>query len=386
MNWTKKKYLIIGIVIILLINEYTLAYFDTSPPLSKSTINKIRFFDFLVAVFSITSSLLLRYSVFLITKISLLIKQFVLPTLILILLLDVVLGIIGFGYPSHYDEENIERYPSPADTFRGKPNVKDHNEYGFRGNFNNSSLEYSVAIFGGSTTYSGSPPIIEIISKRLSDLKININTYNFGSISSNHSQHVHRLLEFTDKFKFDLVIFYGGANETLQYLNYDPRPGYPYNFYFRNELNPLIQSLLRYSSILGSIDIYSGGIFSGLRKLRDDTFEDKWQSRIISNYWRDIEKANTITSTIVQPNICKRPIFVSIIQPSNPKTEMQIKLWNQLIESQKNSLISWEHLDLSSMTNEVEFLDIMHVNQSSREKIAFQISKLIKKIYSNNCN
>ena len=60
---------------------------------------------------------------------------------------------------------------------------------------------------------------------------MNVGVYNFGSVSSNHSQHVHRLIEFSDRYSFDLVIFYGGGNETFQYANYDPRPGYPYIFF-----------------------------------------------------------------------------------------------------------------------------------------------------------
>ena len=40
-------------------------------------------------------------------------------------------------------------------------------------------------------------------------------TFNFSSVSSNHNQHLHRLLKYTD-LNFDLVIFYGGFNETIQ--------------------------------------------------------------------------------------------------------------------------------------------------------------------------
>ena len=41
--------------------------------------------------------------------------------------------------------------------------------------------------------------------------------YNFSSNSSNHNQHIHRLIKFLN-YKYDAVIFYGGNNETIQYL------------------------------------------------------------------------------------------------------------------------------------------------------------------------
>ena len=121
-------------------------------------------------------------------------------------------------YQSHYNQENIERYPTPSDTFRGKPNVRDHNSFGFRGEFDDEADSYNVAIFGGSTTYHGNPPIINLVANELEAQGISIDTFNFSSVSSNHS-HVHRLLEFSDRYRFDLVIFYGGVNEIPSVCN-----------------------------------------------------------------------------------------------------------------------------------------------------------------------
>ena len=34
-------------------------------------------------------------------------------------------------------------------------------------------------------------------------------------------------------------IFYGGNNESIQYLQYDTRPSYPYNYFMINDISKL---------------------------------------------------------------------------------------------------------------------------------------------------
>ena len=77
--------------------------------------------------------------------------------------------------------------------------------------------------FNGSTGYTGSPPIPELLSQHLSNNGIENVVYNFSVNSSNHNQHIHRLTKYIN-FHYDVVIFYGGNNESLQYLQYDTRP------------------------------------------------------------------------------------------------------------------------------------------------------------------
>ena len=78
----------------------------------------------------------------------------------------------------------------------------------------------SNSFFGGSTGYNGNPPISDLI-ENLNNI-IKVKTYNFSSVSSNHNQHLHRLLKYSN-LKFDLIIFYGGFNETIQTYS---RPGF----------------------------------------------------------------------------------------------------------------------------------------------------------------
>ena len=85
----------------------------------------------------------------------------------IIVVVDVFLfkDIFNFGYPSHYRQENIERYPAPYVGFTGKPNVEDHNEFGFRGkSFHFAGTNsIKIAFFGGSTGYVGDPTIAQVI-------------------------------------------------------------------------------------------------------------------------------------------------------------------------------------------------------------------------------
>jgi hypothetical protein len=307
-----------------------------------------------------------------------------LPSLFAIIFLDISLRSLGYGYMWGWEVDKITRHPHPSDNFRGQPNVKDHNEYGFRGNFKSSNDSFNVAFFGGSTAYFGNPPIIEIVRNNLIQEGININVFNFGSVASNHSQHVRRLLDFSDKIKLDLVIFYGGGNETLQPVRYDPRPGYPYNFFFRNELSPFIQTMLKYSSILATIDIHTGGKISGLKIIRDSEFTPQWPDKIINNYWRDLSIANNLSQNLIQPNYCFQTKFVSILQPLKPSLKLEKDVWDKLVESSKLFDRKWTHLDLS-MINDIEFNDIFHVNQISKERIASNISPIVKEFFQKEC-
>jgi len=388
MNWIRTRYVFLAaLVIVGLINEFTLSFLDNNPPLSESTLDAIRKFDLFVLIVALLYKQIFLIALRLLKIVSNFLIHYFIPIFIAIFILDIILGLIGIGYPSDFNQENIKRFPSPSDSFRGKPNVADHNHFGFRGDFKEDSRKFNIAIFGGSTTYEGNPPIIEIIAKKLNAKGVDINTFNLGSVSSNHSQHVHRLLEFSDKFNFDLVIFYGGGNESLQYATYDPRPGYPYNFFFRNELAPWKQALLRKSSIIGAIDIYSGGLISGKKDLVKSHINKNWSKNIVKNYWRDLSLAQSITENIVQPNLCNKTQFLSVLQPGNPKTDLEKEVWTELVSSKNdmNSNSNWSHVNLSGLSTQLHFTDIIHITQESREIVAQELSNIVYNMLVTNC-
>ena len=291
---------------------------------------------------------------------------------------------MGFGYPSHYKQENIMRYPSPGDNFSGKPHSMDHNKYGFRGTFAQDESSFSIAMFGGSTGYYGDPSIIETVKSRLEDRGLQVNVFNFSSLSSNHTQHLHRLLKYYDKFNLDMVIFYGGGNETVQYASYDPRPGYPYNFFFSNDLSPIRQSLIRYSSILGELDKLTG--FISKKKVLDKNIKVQgWEESIIEKYWRDLRTAHIITSSAIKPNICKNPIFISITQPVKASIDEHKKLWDLLKVSMSLKDYDWDHYNFTKYEDVVEFDDMIHLNQTSRNLMGNKITDIVFRLYKQKC-
>ena len=79
---------------------------------------------------------------------------------------------LGYGYPRHYDEENVKRYPAPYVMFTAKPLVRDHNALGFRGPAlqDVEDAELRIAFFGGSTGYNGTPAIAGAIETELGAL------------------------------------------------------------------------------------------------------------------------------------------------------------------------------------------------------------------------
>ena len=196
---------------------------------------------------------------------------------------------------------------------------------------------------------------------------------------------MHRIIKYHDIFNFDFVVFYGGWNETIQYVNYDPRPGYPYNFFFRNDLSLIKKLILKYSSILGEFDMHTG-IINGRAKLVLSTKTEDWEKKIINKYWRDLEVANNITNKLTKPNTCKNPLFISVTQPGIPRTSEEEKIWSLLKQSQNKNFNTWSHSDFTNENENVKFKDGVHLLQDSRNYIGKKISNIIFSEYQNYCN
>ena len=308
-------------------------------------------------------------------------------TLFVIIILDFyIFKKFGHGFPSSVSEEKFERSPSPYDMFSGKPSYKDHNNLGFRGNafLNNDKNTYQIAFFGGSTGYNGNPPIPNLIENNLNEI-INVKSYNFSSVSSNHNQHIHRLLKHSD-INFDLVIFYGGYNETIQSFLYDPRPGYPFNYWIRNELSRAKYILLKYSAIYAEYEKQTGDV-TNLKKIKDNINfpKDVWYDRLFENYFTTIDKAKRLSEKFIRGNNCKSTKFVAFYQP------ISLKLSNEnekkiIFETKKRLKIQNNLIDFSKVIDESFFLDSVHVNQEAKKIIANEISKYIKKNLLVDCN
>lgn len=286
---------------------------------------------------------------------------------------------LGFGYPRHYRQENIERYPSPYVEFTGKPDTNDHNEYGFRGpSFKQSKQnDLKIAFFSGSTGYYGDPPIPDIVKEELEKLTgQSVFVANYSVVSSNHRQHLHGIIEFLPQFKPDVVIFYGGHNETLQNASYDPRPGYPYNFFYRAETSALCKLLVENSAIIGEIDKRTG-VFTGYAKLRKEQqpFSDGWNHRMVEKYFETLSIANDVASTIESQRFGKTRFF-AFYQPYQVPQEL-VSAHHDI----KNKISSIKYFfDVSSefdVLGKEIYNDIVHVKQHANHVMGAKIAQIL---------
>ncbi len=375
------------IFLLILLNEFSLSFLDKTPPLSEESIINIRRLDFIIIIsFFYTKYIFLNKKnnsihnklINSLKKISFL--------FFIIISIDIILKFIGIGLNKHWFNETNIRYKSPYDMFSNRPNHNDHNKFGFRGPVLKKEISeniLTIAFLGGSTGYTGTPPIPNLLSDNLKKQGVENIVYNFSSNSSNHNQHIHRLIKFLN-YKYDAVIFYGGNNETIQYLQYEYRKSYPYNYFMVNEISEFKAFFLKHSSIIGTLENRTGFITGINKKAKfiNENF-DSWSDDIVINYIETIDKAKLIFQNSLKTNKCNKLIFIPILQPVNPITYNEKKLWNKLktkISTRK------DFINYSDMYTDITFFDNVHVNQASRVKIANKMSNDISLILKNNCN
>ena len=356
------------------LNEFTLTYLSPDNQIGTEYIIKIRFFNLIQII-----TLLLVYLYY-----ENYVKQSLTKRIFFFIFylfsVDYFSGFVQFGYPTN--EKDSIRYIFPYDWIRGEPNISGHNEFGFRGippNTQRDSNKFVIGFFGGSTGYAGSPPIIELIAQKLKDNNFDNININFSSVSSNHNQHLHRLLEFYE-YKYDIIIFYGGANETLNHYYYDSRPGYPYNFYLHDSnANKDLNFLIKKSNIIAEINKLFGVYLKFNPKTSNENDYKNWRVGVKKNYIETIKKAKDITEKMIKPNKCKKTSFLAIFQPIAPLN----KRTGDLINFVRTDLNKNKIYDISNLREKLNFIDHTHVDQKSREIIADKIFPLIKKVLVN---
>ena len=383
----KKILIFLSILVLLFINEFTLVNFSAENSLKEYNLIKIRFFNLINFVFIIL--IYFYWTDFIKLKI---IPKFLI-LFFLLLSIDYLSKYAGFGYG--HDKSDYHRYIFPYDWIRGKPNVLDHNQFGFRGiitpDIERDKNEIVIGLFGGSTGYNGDPTILQSVSNNLKKNGFSNIAINFSSVSSNHNQHLHRLLEFSE-YKYDFIIFYGGGNETFQQLYYDPRPGFPYNFYMFENLSSPVFYLTKYSNIMGELDkqfkitfkfkspTKLGENLQNPNNLNDQDFK-LWSDKIKINYFNTLYKAKQITENVIRPNKCNKTSFLSFFQPINISDE-KLKI---LVDSVRKDLKKNNVNDLFYLKNKVIFKDIVHIDQNSKNLISDKISSEVINLIKINC-
>lgn len=145
---------------------------------------------------------------------------------------------------SRYPVEAI-RQPRPYTMFGGRRGSDGHNQLGYRGEAPSpvkAEGEYRVFLLGGSTVYVGDPPIAELLEELCrDDGRAGVEVYNFGVVSSVSGMDLARVLFEIGDLSPDLILTYSGGNDFIAPAQYDPRPGYPFNFIVY-EHNPLLDT------------------------------------------------------------------------------------------------------------------------------------------------
>ena len=285
-----------------------------------------------------------------------------------------------YVYGARGTNRDTYRDPAPYVGFTGKPNVDDHNEFGFRGDFLCDSQKANIIFFGGSTGYLGEPPVPVIATEILAnELDTEINLINASVVSSNHRQHLHFLLELLPHCKPDAVIVYGGHNELASPVLYDPRPGYPYNFYFNSDTEPAIQWLVRNSSSAYVLDrigvktnLYS---LTAQKTVRDSVGygSSEWQLALAEDYIDTMGLFDELTSGITGTTCGEETLVFKVYQPYNLPDEVRLANTNvrKWYEIQDDSLDLF-HL---SETLTPEFTDAVHLTQDGRQIMGEAIGK-----------
>lgn len=313
-----------------------------------------------------------------------------------------------FGYQPGAQEFKNQRFRVPYIEFTGEPNFHKkididinapdkrlkfawdvhHNEMGYLGKSIREAPDSCVKIlfFGGSTGYYGHPPIPELLETELNQ-KLNgkkVFIANCSVVSSNHNQHIHALIEQFIGKKIDMVIFYGGYNENIQPLSYDPRPGYPYNFYFNNECAHWRLNLVKYSSILGEID-KRYGIITGINSFRKKYAANKakWYRSIADNYLKTLENAKLITNKVLQSGAYSQTKFIAIYQPFIvPVDFISTGKYIQKQVRSSDYIYDMNNLINTKTQKNVMYYDNIHVNQEGNQLIAEKIAALCLNIMS----
>ena len=293
--------------------------------------------------------------------------------------------ILGLGYPTHYGQDDGSRSAVPYIDFIGKPNAGDFDKWGYRWvHLPSSADEIAVAFFGGSTGAGGNPPIPSLLERELSKrLNRKIVVSNFSVVSSNHRQHLHNIIESRTILQPDLVIFYGGYNETLQSAYYDPRPGYPYNFFFREETSSVLKVLLQYSAFVGLLDeVLERRLHHSLTpidRLRAQyrPLSPAWNQAIVDKYFETLDEANTIATAFPSAR-CGRAKFIAFYQPYQVVPQFAASHADIRQRITKTPFMVDVSDGLDDMGPSI-YTDIVHIRQPGNARMATLLAEAIER-------
>lgn len=204
------------------------------------------------------------------------------------------------------------RFPVPYIMYHAQPNGFDAgggqwcptNYLGFRieGDFMPEKPRGEVRVFmlGGSCVFVGKtvqtsiPGQVELMFAR--DGATHVKVYNFGMVSGVSGQELSLLVHRLSDYNPDAIIMYNGTNDIAHPWDYDPRPGYPYNFF-------LMEGLLNAVSYDEKEQLYIKEIHIDLGEhQRNCGFQtDLWERAVVENYVNNVRKASVFCKALEIP-------------------------------------------------------------------------------------
>lgn len=237
-----------------------------------------------------------------------------------------------------------------------------------------------IAFFAGSTGYHGHVNLVDELERQMiTKLGRRVQFANFSVISANHRQHLHDIIESHSLFAPDIVIFYGGINETTQHINFDPRPGYPYNFYYRHETNDWARILLK-SPFFYTMNRYDLIPLTNLQDLRKTwpVYSEVWTEGIKHTYFQTLQLAQRVTGAFDSAKCGGKSKFIFFFQPSYVPVEFR-----QIQADLRKEVALYSYgYDISEIFGHVPDLrtvlpDGLHPTDEANRVIAERISDLL---------
>lgn len=308
------------------------------------------------------------------------------------------------------------RYPAPYIGFTGRPSHQFQLHclpYDAAGFLNPTSTgprtdpeEIRVFVVGDSTMATGTelentvPKRIERILQDKCSQRVKV--HNFAVVSSNTEQMCSLIWSRLFDLDPDLIVVVSGGTDAFQPYSFDPRPGFPYNFfiseflyahYFDESNDKSWQSGLDYDAVVT-------GAFDYCTQLRESVGygNDHWEHSIARSYTGSLIKlvraANAVPIPIfyfLEPIVVRKEnADVSETRFASPQAISYLTRQYDRFEASLNDLRALHlpknlHLaDASRVLNENgpgEFYDILHYDRDGTATVAdFMATELIRAV------
>lgn len=223
-------------------------------------------------------------------------------------------------------ESGSERSIVPYAVFHGQP----HAPFGAPGEtldalgFRNAQAptpdkpagEFRICVIGGSTVVLGSTREATICGRLQHHFHqaglTHVRVFNFGAISSISGQELSLLVHTVHDLAPDCIVIYDGGNDLLQPYFYDPRPGYPFNFFIWEAA----VRALRVERANGRVNFYNAPFELDVVKLRRESGfpSPEWRRAVRDRYVANLEKmrhfalgAGIPIALFFQPTVFTKP-------------------------------------------------------------------------------